>query len=409
MANPLGQFDPSSYHTPTFAPMEPEPAADLAELTLGAPASGDKSPPGSPPKGLLATPDRKPKPPIGTPSPVRAFKDQAKNTTPDRSHIRREQEVFARCLGALGKTKDTPERRAKATHTERTMVAVLDSAVSRFPGAISFDSALGAADLDEATEEKGAPLSVQSLKRGALAPPMHPLQRRRCTGFGDIEEFSGTWPDHTLQSLMAAYLDIEHRPEEDYPFFVVNLGHALFPSLAGKGAVGFHMICKENEQLQKDCNLKLVALNRQTDVWAGEYLLPGSKGAKVSTFFPRSIDSSQKLLELLSTGKVVAEQENRRLMEIPGQKFHVELYLRQDFVVWSCFPVYYFAPFDAMASYQISDAIVLNAGDVLKCAKTAKKPMYRMGDAIIIDIAPLIPACPIKSGIYISFPKDHLK
>lgn len=370
--------------TPPAGPAAASLAEDLAALHLDDDGPAFKTPTSSPVK----------KTPISTPSPVRVFKETAMTITPERSHVAREKAGLEDCLDALDRLTDTPERQAKATHTKRVMDTILETALPRI-GATSV--ARKPVDPDE-VDEKAFTASPRRRSLGLKPPVME-------------NDFEGCWPESSLEQLMKSYLDCEHRPSEENPFFVVNLGHALLPTLAGKGAVGFHLLCPENAHCEAAYKLQKTAENPITGVWAGTYQLPGSKGPKLSTFFPKEIESSEALLALLDQGEVVCRKDNRIFMKIPGQKFLVEAYLRREYVVWSCFPVFYYAPFDPMTTYQVTDTIRLTPDNVLAYGRLAakdKKEMYQTKDTCIVDIAKQIPGCPLASGIYIEFPKAVL-
>lgn len=326
----------------------------------------------------LKTPPHTPRAPTSfmTPSPVRNIVAGVKDFTPDRSFLEEERDTVGGHVDKLIEiTTDTPMRRERATSLNKAMERVATSTFSKTGKIIT-----GVPE-----EEKKKPV-------------------RKCLGLFDFD-MDETWPNEMLGDLHNELQQCAY-PSEDPTVVLVNLKHLLTPELQGKKAVGFHFLCKKNEKFHH--LVKERATNPFTDVWCGEYTLPGSNGPKTSTFFPRSIKKLKTLVTYLNRGEVLAKQGNREILRIPGQPFIIEVYLRTNLKIWSFFPLFYFAPYQKDVPYAITKDLVLNSQEVLQYVKAAVlfgHVKYKLDKDDIVDIAPVIAGCPVPSGIYIQIPR----
>ena len=144
-------------------------------------------------------------------------------------------------------------------------------------------------------------------------------------------------------------------------------------------------------------------------IWCGTFKTSKNTD-KESTFFPIDLNL-EGLLKLLSHAETIAKSSGRALMQIPGTAYKIEILLTfHGLVAHSCYPIWYCAPFNETAKYDIFPGISYLPADILAAGKRAletnpNKCIYKLPDGqMVIDVTSSLPNAPIRNGVYIIFP-----
>ena len=143
----------------------------------------------------------------------------------------------------------------------------------------------------------------------------------------------------------------------------------------------------------------------------------GMVGNKFTTFYPRSVKSQRELIELLNLSEIVFEgDEHLELVRVPAMnerpEFYVEMAKRNDAVVITAYPIFFFGQYAAGTEYEICEGVRVTSNQLIEFMKELSDDFvrYSSGKEAIVDLAgPISDAFKMQNklseGVYFSFPK----
>lgn len=181
---------------------------------------------------------------------------------------------------------------------------------------------------------------------------------------------------------------------------VINLKHITEGEIDGQSCVGYHY-------LQGSISVQVVASNPQTGVCYGSFkLLPHLK-EKFSTFYPSSCDSEEKLVQLITSSRVVAQNENSFLCIVEGSSLYIEKKFQDKGIrIQTAYPIFFCEHFGFSKELEITNTLKIPSEDILRLPSLSKDIKYTNATSVVVDVAPYFKAITqIEKGIYLIFNK----
>lgn len=255
---------------------------------------------------------------------------------------------------------------------------------------------LQSAALNATQFSPGSPDVIQPEYSNILDP-----KRRSCIGVKQQEalsDFLFSWGNTILSNTGKILKNSREKT------VLVNLEHILKPTPSGKNVTGLHFICEENAHLEKD--IETLAANPTNGVYFGIYRSQEAPKGKSSMFFPRAIHSKENLLALLGSATVVVEGLTSSLLHIGNNwNITVECYMKNEYAMWSVFPLFFYGEYNPTNQLQVTEQISLAPQQIPDLVK-GLPVKYEIDNDVIVDISGKILGLVVDKGIYLRVPRQ---